>query len=412
MAGEHSQQGQWLRVPALRREVGVEVPLREWPGGASEFGVEPTTLAAAGWETRPGAEGAKQLLSMARNVTTAAKYARVLNKWFRFCEVGHLGRPYDPLVFNLAKWWLFAGFMLNPEVNRDKDLNVVRSAMNRYFEDNGRGRPALGLTVRTVISKFKDAMEDKLRAAGVPVGLNRQPCPEQAFVELLQLGEVVFGRLLRQVACQLLQLLCWFRSNSMAGMQSSDVFFTDDGWLNVMVRFVKMQPERRLDPAHLRIAPGCGRVKGRQHVRDRLLSVLRRATALEPGWQCYVARAVKAQTYGGSAAASLMTQDLRDLVGSRVSVPPGVTMSSHSWREMGAVSSSRAGWCLFKMMRRGLWKRVETMIASYIDPFPYFPFSPVLAELYDDLAPGAVFIAGSHARSDGHAEQQRWPGRL
>jgi hypothetical protein len=87
-------------------------------------------------------------------------------------------------------------------------------------------------------------------------------------------------------------------------------------------------------------------------------------------------------------------------------------MSSHSWREMGAVSSSRAGWCLFKMMRRGLWKRVETMIASYIDPFPYFPFSPVLAELYDDLAPGAVFIAGSHARSDGHAEQKRWPGRL
>ena len=39
-------------------------------------------------------------------------------------------------------------------------------------------------------------------------------------------------------------------------------------------------------------------------MRDRLLSVLRRATALEPGWQCYVARAVKAQTYGGSAAAS------------------------------------------------------------------------------------------------------------
>ena len=93
--------------------------------------------------------------------------------------------------------------------------------------------------------------------------MNRQPCPEQAFVELLQLGEMVFGRLLRQVACQLLQLLCWFRSNSMAGMQSGDVFFTDDGWLNVMVRFVKMQPERRLDPAHLRIAPGCGRVKGR-----------------------------------------------------------------------------------------------------------------------------------------------------
>ena len=110
--------------------------------------------------------------------------------------------------------------------------------------------------------------------------MNRQPCPEQAFVELLQLGEVVFGRRLRQVACQLLQLLCRFRSSSMAGMQSGDVFFTDDGWLNVMVRFVKMQPERRLDPAHLRIAPHrspaslgcvecCSAVPGHLSVRGR-----------------------------------------------------------------------------------------------------------------------------------------------
>ena len=111
MVGQHPAQGWWLRVTAAG-------------GEEREFGVEPTTLVAKGWAARPGGEGAATLLSMARNTDTARKYARVLDKWFLFCETGYLGRTYDPLVFTLAKWWLFAGFMLDPEVNRDKDLNV------------------------------------------------------------------------------------------------------------------------------------------------------------------------------------------------------------------------------------------------------------------------------------------------
>ena len=392
MAGQHPAQGRWLR----RDEVGGGE-------GEEEYGVEPTTLAAEGWAARPGGEGAAELLTMARNSGTAKKYARVLDKWFLFCETGYLGRAYDPLKFSLAKWWLFAGYMLDPEVNRDKDLNMVRSALNRFMEDNGRGRPALGLTVRTVIDKFKIKMEDLKRSRGEAVGLNRQPCPEEAFLALLLLGRLVTGRDLRRVASQLLQLVGWFRSDSLAGFQPGDVYFTPDGWLNILVRFVKMQPERRENPAHLRIP--LGRSAGStstKHTRDQVFDLFRRADELVPQWYCYVADSVRGKKRSGSVAAELMTSDLRDLVGARVVIPAGVTMSSHSWREMAAVSSSRAGWCLFKMMRRGLWKRVETMIANYIDPFDYFPFSPVLAELYDDLAPGAVYVAGVHVRSDGH----------
>ena len=393
MVGQHPAQGRWLRVTAAG-------------GEEREFGVEPTTLAAKGWAARPGGGGAATLLSMARNTDTARKYARVLDKWFLFCETGYLGRSYDPLVFTLAKWWLFAGFMLDPEVNRDKDLNVVRSALNRFFEDNGRGRPALGLTVRTVINKFKVHMEDLKRAQGEEVALNRQPCPEAAFTELLLLGKEVGGQKLRKVSSQLLQLIGWFRSDSLTGFQLGDVYFSDDRWLNILVRKVKMQPERRVHPAHIRIPPGRSTTTFR-HVRDRVFDVFRRADELVPGWYCYVADVVAAKKETASAAASLMTSDLRELVGMRVIVPAGVVMSSHSWREMAAVSSSRAGWCLFKMMRRGLWKRVETMIANYIDPFGYFPFVPVLAELYDDLEPGAAYVSGAHVRSDGIADTAR-----
>jgi hypothetical protein len=112
---------------------------------------------------RPGSSGARRLLAVARGANTARKYERRLQKWFEFCELGYGGQPYDPDVFSLTKWWLFAGWMLEPANNLDKDLNTVRSAMNRYFEDIGGQRVVLGHSVRVVIQKFKVQMEDQKR---------------------------------------------------------------------------------------------------------------------------------------------------------------------------------------------------------------------------------------------------------
>jgi hypothetical protein len=47
---------------------------------------------------------------------------------------------------------------------------------------------------------------------------------------------------------------------------------------------------------------------------------------------------------------------------------------------------------MFRMSNRGLWWRIETMLQSYIRPFEHFPFSAVLAELYDDLAASAPAV--------------------
>ena len=79
-------------------------------------------------------------------------------------------------------------------------------------------------------------------------------------------------------------------------------------------------------------------------------------------------------------------------VGAVVQLPDGAIIASHSWREMAAVASARAGFCMFRMSNRGLWRRIETMLQSYIRPFEHFPFSAVLAELYDDLAASAPAV--------------------
>jgi hypothetical protein len=55
-------------------------------------------------------------------------------------------------------------------------FNVVRSAINRYMEDHGRGRPALGFTVAQVIKTFKFAKERQKRDNDEDVALNRQFC--------------------------------------------------------------------------------------------------------------------------------------------------------------------------------------------------------------------------------------------
>jgi hypothetical protein len=69
-----------------------------------------------------------------------------------------------------------------------------------------------------------------------------------------------------------------------------------------------------------------------------------------------------------------------------ISIALTVNVTSHSWREMAAVSCYRAGHDFMRMTDRGFWRDPNTMMTSYIRPFLAFPFSPMLAQLYDDLA--------------------------
>ena len=109
----------------------------------------------------------------------------------------------------------------------------------------------------------------------------------------------------------------------MRGLQPGDVYRSADGWLNVIVRQVKQQPERRLFPAHLRIPVGS--TPG--HCRSRALAAFTRADALLPGWYTYVSARLKDVTRTDGQAAGII----------------GATCEASGESALGAERRNRAG---------------------------------------------------------------------
>jgi len=337
-------------------------------------------LGGLAWRYLPGGAHASVLLARARPVKTAEKYSRWVLLWKDFCDLGDgRGRSYPEFTFSVNKWYLFQGYL--KQFTEDGDLNRVRSAINRHFDDEVQERPIMGVAVRRSIVEWKMEMDEMKKARGEEPGLNRVPCPEAAVRMLIEEGERADGADLGWFALQLVMLLCWLRADSVAGFQPGDCVVNADGSLTVCVRHMKMRPEFKTNPGVIEIAaPGPDGL----HWRRRAVHVLRRANQRYPGWLTLLSERVPPREKAGSAAASFLTAVLRRLCGSLV-LPAGCVISSHSWREMAAVSSYKADHNTFRMTSRGFWKRPETMWQSYIEPFLWFPFSALLAELYDDL---------------------------
>ena len=125
-------------------------------------------LGGPGWARLPGGEQASVFFGRARPAKQQKTYDRWVQFWVDFNAVGDGWHPYDALVFTLAKWYLFAGYLWN--YTEDRDLNKVRSALNRHFADNRRGRPLLGVDVNKVIKVWGEEMDAKKRGRGEQVG--------------------------------------------------------------------------------------------------------------------------------------------------------------------------------------------------------------------------------------------------
>jgi hypothetical protein len=329
------------------------------------------------WRRRPGGEQAQRLFELARPRRQQKVYDRWVGFWEDFCAVGDRFHRYDPLQYTLAKWYLFAGYLWH--YTEDRDLNKVRSALNRHFADNGRGRPLLGVDVSQVIKVWATEMDAKKRARGEQVGLHRVPCPESAVRNVIERGELAVGRVLAWAALLIVQLLGWFRAMTLAGFQPGDVWFDNAGNLNIRVRFMKMRKEMEAEPG-LVLVPAA-----RQgHWRARALDVLRRAFALCPGWECVLADRCTPSERGGSVAATLLSQQLRTLVPD-ADIPDGGMVGSHSWREMMALSAYRSGRHMLRCTEFGFWRKPDTMWASYIQPYLSFPRSPICEQIVDFL---------------------------
>jgi hypothetical protein len=142
------------------------------------------------------------------------------------------------------KWYLFQGYL--KQFTEDGDLNRVRSAINRHFDDEVQERPIMGVAVRRSIVEWKMEMDEMKKARGEEPGLNRVPCPEAAVRMLIEEGERADGADLGWFALQLVMLLCWLRADSVAGFQPGDCVVNADGSLTVCVRHLKMRPHTKM----------------------------------------------------------------------------------------------------------------------------------------------------------------------
>jgi hypothetical protein len=322
------------------------------------------------------------LLDRARKKGTTAKYSKWVVFWQQFCAEGDENGAYPEFTWNLAKWYEFQGY-LKP-CTEDRDLNTIRSALNRHFADNVGYRPALGTDVSSSIREWAADMDDMKRARGEEPGLNRVPCPEAAVQRVIELGERERGIRLGWLCLLTVQLLGWLRADSLAGLQKGDVVAGVDGRVQMAIRYMKNRPEFRVHPGMIDMAAPDGD-STRRHWRVRAAHVLRRGEQLYPRWETLLSDLVSnPNDKNGATASSVMTGWLRKLtVG--VEIPGGAVVASHSWRETGAVSCHKANYDTMKMCEHGFWRDPNTMFTSYIRPFLHFPRSALLAELYDCL---------------------------
>jgi hypothetical protein len=341
------------------------------------------------WSERPGGAGAARLRRLRRPQATQDQYDPFVKLWLEWNDLGHLGQPYDPMLATPDKFELFAGWLLGADGewgrSRNKDLNMIRSALNRFFDDNQRGRPLKGTDVATMVTNYRGLMVAKKKAAGIDADLHRVPCPEAALLTLIALGQSAVGENLNWIANLLLQLIGWFRADTMAGLRAGDVTIDNFGHLNVLIRHMKFRPAYRTQPGLMTIPPGPADQP--LHARNVVFAILRRAMDADPSVFSMIGRRVSPSETNGAAAAQLVTDKLRELVDiESLNLPVGATVSSHSFREMGATAAAKAGYDSIRMAAHGHWREIATMYNSYIKPFlDAFPFSLVLAELNDFL---------------------------
>ena len=338
------------------------------------------------WEDRPGGAAATVLRARLRPANTQSTYDSKVHMRLEFNELGSRGVSYDPLVTSLDKFMLFAGWLVGtpaaPGRSTDKDLNGFRSAINRHLDDNYRGRPLVGPNFSALIARYRE-----LQVATKPdADLNRVPCPEAVFMHLLRTAlSSTDGAALDRIANHLLMLLGWFRADTMAGLRDGDVSFDAFGHLNVLIRHMKMRPEYRARPGLMTISPGPS--ASPSHTRCIVFWILQQALLRNPSVFSWVGRQVSPSDRNGETASMLLTADLRALCdAAKLGLPEGAVIGSHSWREMAAVSSHKAGYSYIRCCTHGHWREISTMFNSYIKPYlSSFPYSKFMAELFDFL---------------------------
>ena len=336
----------------------------------------------------PGGEVAARIAEASVSSGWVVSRDRRWGQWLNFNSEGNgRGRSYDPFLFSLRKFRLFAGWLADG-VSVDKDLNAWRSSINHQFARAELGRPARGFDVQKVIRNYHDFQLARKFAAGVEVEEFRVPTTQRCVERLTQLGMVTTG--VRRKKCASLLWLALFgpRAATLGGYEAGDATLSRRHGARYCLRRVKKQPLLRMTPAvRFRSWP-----TDPAHPRARALRVVRRCLREDPHALGYCARCVKQLSDGRvltdgrleGAAAKLVTAWMRDLLGNEeVGIPTGSFIASHSWRIMLISACDAVPGISRETIRRETLHKTEASMLPYVRVFPNLRFFRLF---YDDLS--------------------------
>ena len=141
---------------------------------------------------------------------------------------------------------------------------------------------------------------------------------------------------------------------------------------------MKGWPDLKREPGLLQIPPYPHPV----HPRSQIFAVLHWLLDTEPDALAALRDLVPA---AASAAADRITREFWQLIPvEQLQLPAGVTVSSHSFREMGATCAVKAWYSPALCCDHGFWRRFATLQDHYY--FPEFPYSRWMTLVFDFLA--------------------------
>lgn len=342
--------------------------------------------------------GGRMAVGMRKRHGVGKQYAQTRDKkwghWLQFCKVGNgQGIEYNPMLFSLRKFRLFAGWLVESGVTRAVDMGVWRSAINNGFAREELGRPARGFDVQQILNEWNaDQLATRELALGGRKLASRMP-PSPAWVqELVRLGQRASGSRLQKIAVILLAVLFGMRAATLGGCRPGDCFFRSPAVLVFMHRCVKKWPELRLFPGvRERTDPGNARCAvGGKHPRAQVMKIIRRASSADAD---FVVTVLSAQVPVNATddeieklASSQITGWMRALIPNPekfgVVLEGGDFLASHSPRIMLASACDAVPYMRARVQRELFWRAA----ASHERYIRVYPYSKWLAALYDFFA--------------------------
>ena len=344
-----------------------------------------TDLQLQGLADMPESEGAQRLMQHNKRKTgTLNGYAQKFSLYQAYCQSAGA----DCYEFSVERAFLFASFMTTRISRTGKPVQSIRtyfSAMNYFFTQKKLGSPWQHGPISDINSMFEQASKVWRIERGFKVGNLRTEFPGAGIR-----GVIIAAGAAKQhssqhcdspdhpshrVACWfavfLVQLLFWFRADTIAGYQQGDIRFNTTGDMNFLVR--------RLKRGTAHVQPFSKSIPAPAPTNDLLIAVfgvIRHAIGLSTGdgTPCFGPWLWGDQPGQVSDKISRAMDELLDY--DELFIPEGSFVSSHSWRKTGAsaFAACRGDWQL--LMRWGMWKAIASA-QSYVNldyqPDPVFP---------------------------------------